>query len=183
MVGGMTNPAGAPGPTRLIDRVRDALRALGHRVDSLVDMGGDSLHLDGGDCYVVAFGGDLIEEAGTWIVLVYPDEGAALDGLDLLVERRVAAPTGRDADPAAVAAALSPAVGVALAAATLPDGAMLLEPDALEAALRDGDHPEARAGGDVDAELLAVVRSGEIVAARLADGRIAFTRAPLPVGS
>lgn len=61
----------------------------------------------------------------------------------------------------------------------LPPGAAPLGPDELERALARGNHPEVRAAGMVDAQLVEAVRAGWLSACRLDDGRLAFARTEL----
>lgn len=61
---------------------------------------------------------------------------------------------------------------------SVPEGATLLTADQAVEAIVQGDHPEAESGGVVmDASLVEAIRAGEIVCARLSDGRLAFTKA------
>ncbi len=79
------------------------------------------------------------------------------------------------ADPASTDACPPP--GTVAGTPDLPPGARLLPPDEAVTRIVTGDHPEAARGGvDMDAALVDAVRSGEIIACRLADGRLAFTR-------
>lgn len=58
----------------------------------------------------------------------------------------------------------------------LPLGAVELTADELLDILANGDHPETRALPATDEIIVAAVRLGLLVAVRLDDGRIAFTR-------
>jgi hypothetical protein len=61
----------------------------------------------------------------------------------------------------------------------LPPGARLLSAQEAVDALVSGDHPESPQGGlALDAGLIELLRQGHILACRLPDGRIAFTRTP-----
>ena len=66
------------------------------------------------------------------------------------------------------------------AAATVPDlpaGARLLSADEAVALLVTGEHPEAATGSlALDAALVESLRAGAVLACRLPDGRVAFTR-------
>lgn len=67
-----------------------------------------------------------------------------------------------------------PAVGGAL-----PPGARLLSAQEAVDALVSGDHPESPQGSlAIDGGLIELLRQGRIIACRLPDGRIAFTRTP-----
>ena len=61
----------------------------------------------------------------------------------------------------------------------LPPGARLLSAQEAVDALVSGDHPES-ARGDLafDGRLIELLRQGHLIACRLPDGRIAFTRHP-----
>lgn len=63
----------------------------------------------------------------------------------------------------------------------LPPGARLLSAQEAVDALVSGDHPES-ARGDLalDGRLIQLLRQGRLLACRLPDGRIAFTRHPDP---
>jgi hypothetical protein len=61
----------------------------------------------------------------------------------------------------------------------LPPGARLLSAQEAVDALVSGDHPEGPQGGlALDAGLIELLGQGHILACRLPDGRIAFTRTP-----
>ena len=61
----------------------------------------------------------------------------------------------------------------------LPPGARLLAVREAVDALVSGDHPEGSQGSlAVDGGLIELLRQGYLIACRLPDGRIAFTRNP-----
>ncbi|MEV8504514.1 hypothetical protein AB0368_06735 [Actinoplanes sp. NPDC051475] len=61
----------------------------------------------------------------------------------------------------------------------LPPGSRLLTADEAVEALITGDHGEAAPGTlELDAALVELLRSGQIVAARMPDQRIAFSPVP-----
>lgn len=60
----------------------------------------------------------------------------------------------------------------------VPPGAELLTPDEAVQAITTQDHPEAASGGiELDGALIELIRAGRVVAARFADGRLAFAPA------
>lgn len=59
----------------------------------------------------------------------------------------------------------------------LPEGAKVMTADEAVEAIVTSDHPGADKGGvELDAGLVEAVRAGKIVAIRLADRQLAFTR-------
>ena len=63
----------------------------------------------------------------------------------------------------------------------LPPGATLLTADEAVQAVVTNDHPEAVLGSvQMDTGLVTLLRSGQVLAVRLADGRLAFTLASPP---
>ena len=63
----------------------------------------------------------------------------------------------------------------------LPPGATLLTADEAVEAVVTNDHPEAVLGSvQMDAGLVTLLRSGQVLAVRLADGRLGFALAPPP---
>jgi hypothetical protein len=68
-------------------------------------------------------------------------------------------------------------------AGPLPSGARLLSADEAIDTLAAGDHPDTSGGSiALDVALIDLLRAGRIIACRLSDGRVAFTRV-LPDGS
>lgn len=66
-------------------------------------------------------------------------------------------------------------------AITPPPGSRLIDANELAAILAAHAHPDDGAGpAEMDEALLHLVRTGEIVAARFPDGRLAFSKADQP---
>jgi hypothetical protein len=62
---------------------------------------------------------------------------------------------------------------------TVPPGARLLTTDEAIELIAAGEHPEAATGNvHLDAALIDTLRSGIVVACRMPDGRLAFSRVP-----
>lgn len=156
------------------ERVIAALRALPHLVDL---WSADGLVAVLRNPHLTNFGpggrdGLTVREAVRQSRLIHPEWPAATH-VDWLVE------DGYRLDHLDRAAVQATVAGwlAAEPLPQLPPGARLLSADEAVDALVAGDHPSSRHGGlDLDGALIDGIRNGQILACRLADGQIAFTR-------